>query len=757
MAEAFSSQHTSTFPEFLAQTGISLLVSTYQAGKLIMLRHQDGVLNTHFVDMQKPMGIALQDPHLAVGSSFQLTHYFNMPDVGAKVEPQNTHNSCYVPREVHITGDIDIHEMSFTTEGELWLVNTKMSCLCTLDTQYSVVPQWRPPFISGYDLTDRCHLNGLAMKDGKPTYVSALGTTDTAAGWRENKAAGGMLMDIRDNKMIASGLSMPHSPRWYQDKLWVLESGAGTLATVDLETGNLTTIVELPGFTRGIDFIGRYAIIGLSQVRETAVFAGLPLTERCEERQCGIYIVDIEEKKVVAYVMFSGDVQEIFSVQILPSSFPAVLSMEDPLLRSTYAIPDEALKDLSEPDPEQTRFEEANILAGKGKFDEAIKAYKSYLADFPDKNMAYINLGMTYLNASKWKEAVDSLQDALKRESHNADAQNSLGQAWAGLHEWENAIDSYDKAILIDQQFAAAHVNRAMILLRQGKFKEGFETFEWRWKIPGLKSLDCSQPQWKGENISDKTILVHTEQSNSDIIQFARFIPLLAKHCKKVIVLCPEPFRLFFKGVGGVNEVRLPNQVKNEDFDYYVPIMSLANTLKITLKSLPAETPYWSIPTEVAVPKLKTDKSLKVGLIWKSDPTGNQQATDTCSAEQLLQLTSSFENIQFYNLQTPTTEDEAKLLKQRNVINLESELVSYAHAGAILKQLDLLISVDSSIAHLSASLGIKTQLLLNQNSHWTWMDDRNDSPWYPSLKLLRKGEFTPWESMISQVTKSLRH
>lgn len=122
------------------------------------------------------------------------------------------------------------------------------------------------------------------MRDGEPRYVTALGTTDTAGGWRKDKANGGMLMDITDDQMIAQGLSMPHSPRWYRDKLWVLESGAGSLATVDVETGELSTIVELPGFTRGLDFVDRYAIIGLSQVRETAVFAGLPLTERCDDR-----------------------------------------------------------------------------------------------------------------------------------------------------------------------------------------------------------------------------------------------------------------------------------------------------------------------------------------------------------------------------------------------------------------------------------------------------------------------------------------
>ena len=187
---------------------------------------------------------------------------------------------------------------------------------------HSIVPRWRPPFITGYDLTDRCHLNGLAMRDGKPKYVSALGTSDKPAGWRENKAFGGMIMDIDDNRMITDGLSMPHSPRWYRDKLWVLESGAGQLITVDETTGEKTVIAQVPGFCRGIDFIERYALIGLSEVRETAVFAGLPLTEREQDRKCGVWIVDIETGETVGFLVFADGVQEIFSVQLLERQNP---------------------------------------------------------------------------------------------------------------------------------------------------------------------------------------------------------------------------------------------------------------------------------------------------------------------------------------------------------------------------------------------------------------------------------------------------
>lgn len=754
MAEEFSSQHTQTFPEFLSQAGISLLVSTYQAGKLIMLRHQNGVLNTHFVDMEKPMGIALQEPHLAVGTGFQLTHYYNMSDVAPKIEPQGTHNACYMPRETHITGDIDIHEMGFTHEGELWLVNTKMSCLCTLTPEHSINPQWRPPFITGYDLTDRCHLNGLAMKDGKPTYVTALGTTDTAGGWRENKAAGGMLMDIRDNKMIASGLSMPHSPRWYQDKLWVLESGAGSLATVDIDTGKLTTIVELPGFTRGLDFIGRYAVIGLSQVRETAVFAGLPLTKRTEERQCGVYIVDIVEKQVVGFMVFSGQVQEIFSVQILPSSFPAVISMDDPLLRSSYSIPDEALKGFTAPDPEQTRLQEANVLFSQGKLDEAIVAYQKFIKDYPDKTMALMHLGQVYVQLKQWKNAVEALQQVVQKEPTNADAHHSLGKASAGLRDWQSAIASYDAAIKIDQQHAIAHYDRALALLNQEQYQEGWQELEWRWKVMGNKPLDCSQPQWQGEDISDKTILVHTEASNAESIQFARFIPALAERCKRIIVMCPEPLRLFFKNIEGVDEVRLPGNLQKDAFDVFIPVVSLAGELGVSLESLNSPASYWKVPTEVAVPRLQSDKRLKVGLVWNEDPTQQSVSKSTYDLNTFLPLTAN-SDIAFYSLQTPVSKEEQAILEKNNINNLESELVSYAHAGGLIEQLDLLISVENSLAHLSASMGKQTWLLLDANSSWVWQDKGETSLWYPSIKLFRQNKDNGVDTLFKQLASSL--
>ena len=343
----FSSVHTNTFTELLSRGGLSLLVTTYQAGKLIVLREEGGVTNTHFRIYGKPMGLAVGDHRFALGSRSAITEMRDYPAATARLEPAGKHDACYITGWHHITGDIDIHEMDYDAEGTLWFINTRFSCLCTLDDAYSFVPRWRPPFVSGYAPEDRCHLNGLAMRDGKPRYVTMLGKTNSAGGWRENKRDGGLLMDLDGERIICEGLSMPHSPRWYRDKLWVLESGYGSLSTIDPETGSKTDICFLPGFTRGLSFVGDYAFIGLSQVRESAVFAGLPLTEREDERFCGVWVVNITNGETVAFLRFEGSVQEIFAVGVLPGQrFPEVLEDSNSLLSTAYMLPDEALKDV---------------------------------------------------------------------------------------------------------------------------------------------------------------------------------------------------------------------------------------------------------------------------------------------------------------------------------------------------------------------------------------------------------------------------
>jgi uncharacterized protein (TIGR03032 family) len=342
--------HTPNFPALLRQLGASLLVTTYQAGMLVLVRDEGDHLNTHFRGFQAPMGMAYSGDRLAVGTKIQVWEFVDVPAVTAKLEPPGRHDACFLPRSSHVTGNIQIHEMAWGARNELWVVNTRFSCLCTFDGSASFVPKWRPPFVSALEPTDRCHLNGLGMVDGRPRYVTALGETDTPAGWRENKAKGGIVMDVASGAVIARGLSMPHSPRWYAGRLWVCESGAGTFGYIDPNTGTYVPIAEVPGFTRGVDFSGNLAFVGLSQVRESAVFSGIAITERltAEERTCGVCVINLRSGQVIGLLRFESAVQEVFAVTVLPGRrFPELINDDEKLLENSFVVPDAALADVS--------------------------------------------------------------------------------------------------------------------------------------------------------------------------------------------------------------------------------------------------------------------------------------------------------------------------------------------------------------------------------------------------------------------------
>jgi uncharacterized protein (TIGR03032 family) len=341
--------HTPNFPALLRRLGASLLVTTYQAGKLVMVRDEGDHLNTHFRAFQAPMGLALHGDRLAIGASMQIWEFVDVPAVTSKLEPPGRHDACFLPRSSHITGNVQIHEMAWGSGEELWFVNTRFSCLCTLDRSASFTPRWRPPFVTALEPTDRCHLNGLGMVDGRPRYVTALGQTDAPAGWRPEKATGGIVMDVDSGEVIAHGLSMPHSPRWYGGRLWVCESGVGTLGYLDPRTGRYEPVADTPGFTRGLDFVGDLAFVGLSQVRESAVFSGIPITERltAEQRTCGVCVIDLVRGEAIALLRFEEGVQEVFAVQLLPGRrYPELINDDAKLMENSFVVPDAALVDV---------------------------------------------------------------------------------------------------------------------------------------------------------------------------------------------------------------------------------------------------------------------------------------------------------------------------------------------------------------------------------------------------------------------------
>jgi uncharacterized protein (TIGR03032 family) len=201
--------------------------------------------------------------------------------------------------------------------NELWVVNTLFSCLCTLHPDYSFVPRWQPPFVSALAPEDRCHLNGLAMLDGKPKYVTAMAESDTPGGWRPRKVETGCLIDVESGQALARGFAMPHSPRAHLGHVWLLDSGRGSLVRVDPASGKVDTVARFPGYTRGLAMIGKLAFVGLSRIRETSTFGGVPIAENRQRLKCGVGVVDLQTGRLVGQLEFTSGVDEIFDVSLL--------------------------------------------------------------------------------------------------------------------------------------------------------------------------------------------------------------------------------------------------------------------------------------------------------------------------------------------------------------------------------------------------------------------------------------------------------
>lgn len=337
----FASSHTTSLATLLEQAHASLLVSTYKSGHVIVVRHDEGKVDTEFTSMRRPMGVAVLGPRLAIGTADAILTFTANSQIAARVDSPREVDQAYLPRSIVFTGDIAIHDMAYDKTGALHFINTRFSCLCRQDLDHSFIPVWRPSWISGLAAQDRCHLNGLAIVKGTPTYVTALAQTNEPHGWRSQRGTSGVIVDITTDRVVAEGLSMPHSPRWHDGRLWALESGKGTLITLDVATGAVTTVATLPGFTRGLAFIGPYALVGLSQVRET-VFTSLPITDQAAQRNCGVWAVDVRDGTIAAFLRFEGVVQEIFDVSVLTARWPKLVDQGDMTL-SSFVLPPEAI------------------------------------------------------------------------------------------------------------------------------------------------------------------------------------------------------------------------------------------------------------------------------------------------------------------------------------------------------------------------------------------------------------------------------
>ena len=353
------------FTSWLASQNLSLVFTTYQAGKVFFIGlRQNGQLSVFERTFERCMGLYAHNSSLYLSSLYQLWRLENALEPG---QIADGYDAVYVPQVGYITGDLDIHDVVLVEPsqppklrgdqqvepqvpslnngrlGGVVFVNTLFSCLATISETKSFVPLWKPPFISKLAAEDRCHLNGLAVRDGQPRYVTAVSQSDVADGWRDKRKDGGCAIDISTDRAIATGLSMPHSPRWYKDKLWLLNSGRGEFGYLDLERGVFEAVAFCPGYLRGLSFCGDFAVVGISKPRHNKTFSGLVLDEQLQAKQasarCGLLVIDLRSGDIVHSLRIEGVVEELYDVQVLPGvRQPMAIGLKTDEIRRVISI-----------------------------------------------------------------------------------------------------------------------------------------------------------------------------------------------------------------------------------------------------------------------------------------------------------------------------------------------------------------------------------------------------------------------------------
>lgn len=329
------------FTGWLAGQRVGLAFTTCEAGKLFLVgQHPDGRLAVVERTFPRCTGLWADGQTLWLGTQYQLWRFENFLAAGQRHQGADR---LYVPKVGHTTGDLDTHDVAVEDGGRVVFVATRFNCLATLSERLSFTPLWRPPFVSKLAAEDRCHLNGLALADGRARYVTAVGASDVLDGWRDHRGDGGCVVDVTTNGIVAAGLSMPHSPRVYGGTLWVLNSGTGYFGRIDLTRGTFEPVAFCPGYLRGLAFVGDYAVVGLSKARRDRTFQGLALEEalrvRGAEAQCALHVINLRTGDAEHFLRVEGVVGEIYDVAVLPGALrPIALGFKTAEIQQTIAV-----------------------------------------------------------------------------------------------------------------------------------------------------------------------------------------------------------------------------------------------------------------------------------------------------------------------------------------------------------------------------------------------------------------------------------
>jgi|GEM_PF-47666 len=397
-------------------------------------------------------------------------------------------------------------------------------------------------------------------------------------------------------------------------------------------------------------------------------------------------------------------------------------------------------------------------LFNQGQLAEAIAQYQQALQFKPDHLDAHYNLGNALVKQGDLAAAIDQYQQVLAQNPQHIGAAHNLGSCLFKQGEMSAAIGYFQQVLALDPHHVDAHFSLAIAWLIQGDLPRGFAEYEWRWQTKHFEKTPPTQPQWDGSDLAGRTILLHPEQGYGDLIQFIRYAPLVAARGGRVIVCCPESLQRLFASVPGIDRV-LNMAVSPQDFEICAPLLSLPRLLGTTLETIPATVPYLQVPPDTSIQLTPPPGTrLKVGLVWAGSPDHPNDAQRSFGLRVLWPLLA-LSDIAFYSLQVGSPAlalGELPEAYQHRIIDLSPQLTDFGETAAAIAQLDLVITVDTSVAHLAGALAKPVWVLLSYVPDWRWLLAREDSPWYPTMRLFRQPQLGDWAGVITQVVTALK-
>jgi tetratricopeptide (TPR) repeat protein len=390
-------------------------------------------------------------------------------------------------------------------------------------------------------------------------------------------------------------------------------------------------------------------------------------------------------------------------------------------------------------------------LTELNRWDEAVAAYERAAALDPDDASIRVNLAFARDDPAGIAEAEAQCRRLIAARSNLPEAYNALGLILQKQNRLGESLECYRRATALRPDFLPAVINESLVLLLMGRYDEAWPKYEWRRRLPMLRRNQRAQPQWQGEDIAEKTILLHSEQGFGDTIQFLRYLPLVAERARHIVLEIPRPLVRMAASLPVANITIVPNNRPPPSADVHVPMLNLPRIFATRVASIPGRVPYL-MPRRPLVERwarrLAADTRFKVGLAWAGNPEHKGNRSRSLTLGRLAPLLA-VGDIGWYGIQVGRPADEIKRLPQGTVTDLSPQLTDFAETAGAILNLDLVIAVDTAVAHLAGALARPVWIMIGFSPDWRWLLDRDDSPWYPSVRLYRQPAPGDWDSVIA--------